>query len=64
MEVTKREQRTRRMTRTYELETEDMEDLLVKALKLRGDEIDFDWQVGQWVRLTIRVTDVEEEEDD
>ena len=43
---------TTTITSVYELETEDIEEILRIHLKLEG-KIDFNWQVGQWVRLQV-----------
>lgn len=38
----------------YNLETEDIEEIIQKHLNLKADSIQFDWCIGQWVRLSIR----------
>jgi hypothetical protein len=38
----------------YNLETEDIEEIIQKHLKLKDNSINFEWHVGQWVRLTVR----------
>ncbi len=39
-------------TTTYELDTDEMEEIISKQLKFSQDAR-FDWQIGQWVRLVI-----------
>ena len=38
----------------YNLETEDIEEIIQKHLNLNADSILFDWCIGQWVHLTVR----------
>lgn len=45
-------------TETYELDTDDIEKILTKHLKLDGN-INFDWRIGQWVYLTVTVKKTE-----
>lgn len=44
-------------TRKVTLSTDDIESILSTALKLKGDRIDFDWRIGQWVELVISATE-------
>ena len=46
---------TETVTTCYELTTDDLEEFVIKYLKLKGDSIDFDWQIGQWVNLAVTV---------
>jgi len=42
------------------LSTDNLEEILIRELNLTG-EIDFNWNIGQWVSLTITTKEESEE---